>query len=63
MHVIKEKMGAKNIIDIYYYVSKGQRQLGKENVECLNPIVHKQFLDKTIPILGSYVEFTHILKA
>jgi hypothetical protein len=27
-------------------------------VECLNPIVYKQFLDKTIPILGSYVEFT-----
>lgn len=24
----------------------------------LNPIVYKQFLDKTIPILGSYVEFT-----
>jgi hypothetical protein len=57
-HVIKEKMGAKNIVDIYYHASEGQKHSGKANVECLNPIVYKQFLDKTIPILGSYVEFT-----
>jgi hypothetical protein len=56
-HVIKEKMGAKNIVDIYYHASEGQRHSRKANVECLNPIVYKQFLDKTIPILGSYVEF------
>jgi hypothetical protein len=56
-HAIKEKMGAKNIVDIYYHASEGQRHSRKANVECLNPIVYKQFLDKTIPILGSYVEF------
>jgi hypothetical protein len=47
-----------NGIDIYYHASVGQKHSGKENVECLNPIVYKQFLDKTILILGSYVEFT-----
>jgi hypothetical protein len=57
-HAIKEKMGAKNVVDIYSHASKGQKHSGKANVECLNPIVYKQFLDKTIPILGSYVEFT-----
>jgi hypothetical protein len=57
-HAIKEKMGDKNIVDIYYHASEGQKHSGKANVECLNPIVYKQFLDKTIPILGSYVEFT-----
>jgi hypothetical protein len=57
-HAIKEKMGAKNVIDIYYHASVGQKHSGKANVECLNPIVYKQFLEKTILILGSYVEFT-----
>ena len=55
---VKEKMGAKNVVDIYYHASEGEKHSGRENVECLNPIVYKQFLDKTIPILGSYVEFT-----
>jgi hypothetical protein len=57
-HALKEKMGAKNVIDIYYHASEGQKHSGKANVECLNPIVYRQFLDKTLPILGSYVEFT-----
>jgi hypothetical protein len=57
-HAIKEKMGAKNIVDLYYHASEEQKHSRKANVECLNPIVYKQFLDKTIPILGSYVEFT-----
>jgi hypothetical protein len=57
-HDIKETMDAKNVVDIYYHAAKGQKHSGKANVECLNPIVYKQFLDKTIPILGSYVEFT-----
>jgi hypothetical protein len=57
-HDIKEKMGSKNVVDIYYHASEGQKHSGRANIECLNPIVYKQFLDKTIPILGSYVEFT-----
>jgi hypothetical protein len=57
-HAIKEKMGTKNVVDIYYLASEEQKHSGRANVECLNPIVYKQFLDKTIPILGSYVEFT-----
>ena len=57
-HAIKETMGAKNIVDLYYHASEGQKHSKKANVECLNPIVYKQFLNKTIPILGSYVEST-----
>jgi hypothetical protein len=57
-HDIKEKMGSKNVVDIYYHASEGQKHSGRANIECLNPIVYKQFLDKTIPILGSYVKFT-----
>jgi hypothetical protein len=57
-HDIKEKMGAKNVVDIYYYASEWEKYSRKANVECLNPIVYRQFIDKTIPILGSYVEFT-----
>jgi hypothetical protein len=57
-HDIKEKMGSKNVVDIYYHASEGNKHSGKANIECLNPIVYKQFLDKTITILGSYVEFT-----
>jgi hypothetical protein len=56
-HALKEKMGAKNVVDIYYHASNGQRHSGKANVECLNSIVYRQFLDKTLSILGSYVEF------
>jgi hypothetical protein len=57
-HDIKEKMGPKNVVDIYYHASEGNKHSGKANIECLNPIVYKQFLNKTIPTLGSYVEFT-----
>ena len=57
-YTIKEKMGDKNVVDIYYHASEGQKHSGKTNVECLNRIVYKKLLNKTIPILGSYVEFT-----
>ena len=48
-HVLKEKMEAKNVVDIYYHVSNGQKHSGKANMECLNPIVYRQFLDKYYP--------------
>jgi hypothetical protein len=57
-YAVKKKMGAKNVVDIDYHASEGEKHSGRANVECLNPIVYKQFLDKTIPILGSHVEFT-----
>lgn len=34
IHAIKEKMGAKNVVDIYYHAFEGQKHLGKANVEC-----------------------------
>jgi hypothetical protein len=42
-HALKEKMGAKNVVDIYYHASEEQKHSGKANVECLNPIVYRQF--------------------
>jgi hypothetical protein len=55
---IKEKMGEKNVVDIFYHNSDGEKHSGKANIECLSPIVYRQYLDKTIAILGKYIEFT-----
>jgi hypothetical protein len=57
-HAIKEKMGEKNVVDIFYHNSDGEKHSGKANIECLSPIVYRQYLDKTITILGKYIEFT-----
>jgi hypothetical protein len=55
---IKENMGEKNVVDIFYHNSDGEKHSGKANIECLSPIVYRQYLDKTIAILGKYLEFT-----
>jgi hypothetical protein len=57
-HTIKEKMGKKNVVDIFYHNSDGEKHSGKANIECLSPIVYRQYLDKTITMLGKYIEFT-----
>jgi hypothetical protein len=57
-HVIKEKMGEKNVVDIFYHNSDGEKHSGKTNIECSSPIVYRQYLDKTIAMLGKYIEFT-----
>jgi hypothetical protein len=57
-HAIKEKMGEKNVVDIFYHNSDGEKHSGKANIECLSPIVYRQYLDKTIAMLGKYIEFT-----
>jgi hypothetical protein len=55
---IKEKVGEKNVVDIFYHNSDGEKHSCKANIECLSPIVYKQYLDKTIAMLGKYIEFT-----
>jgi hypothetical protein len=57
-HAIKEKMGEKNVVDIFFHNSDGEKHSGKANIECLSPIVYRQYLDKTIAMLGKYIEFT-----
>jgi hypothetical protein len=57
-HAIKEKMEEKNVVDIFFHNSDGEKHSGKANSECLSPIVYRQYLDKTIAMLGKYIEFT-----
>ena len=58
IYAIKEKMGEKNVVDIFYHNSDGEKHSYKANKECLSPIVYRQYLDKTIAMLGKYIEFT-----
>jgi NCAIR mutase (PurE)-related protein len=57
-HAIKEKMEEKNVVDIFFHNSDGEKHSGKANSECLSPIVYRQYLDKTIAMLGKYIGFT-----
>ena len=55
---IRQKMGEKNVVSIWYYKQdEAGRHGGNANVQCLNPIVYRQFVNKTLPIGGHYVEF------
>jgi hypothetical protein len=55
---IKQKMGEKNVVSIWYHKQdEFGRHGGSANVQCLNPIVYRQFVNKTLPIGGHYVEF------
>jgi hypothetical protein len=51
-------MGDKSVVSIWYHEEdEASRHEGSANVQCLNPIVYRQFLNKTHPIGGYYVEF------
>ena len=55
---IKQKMGEKNVVSIWYdKQDEAGRHGGSANVQCLNSIVYRQFVNKTLPIGGYYVEF------
>jgi hypothetical protein len=55
---IKQKMEEKNVVSIWYHKQdEVGRHGGSANVQCLNPIVYRQFVNKTLPIGGHYVEF------
>ena len=55
---IKQKMGEKNVVLIWYHKQdKTWRHGSSANVQCLNPIVYRQFVNKTLFIGGHYVKF------
>ena len=55
---IKQKMGKKNVVSIWYHKQdEAGRHGGSANVQCFNPIIYKQFVNKTLSIGGHYVEF------
>ena len=54
---IKEHMGEKNVISIFFRL-EGGKHVGSCNVQCLNAAVYKKFSKKNGKILGKYVEFS-----
>ena len=56
---IKEHMGEKNVISIFFRL-EGGKHVGSCNVQCLNAAVYKKFSKKNGKILGKYVEFSPI---
>ena len=54
---IKEHMGEKNVISIFFRL-EGGKHIGSCNVKCLNAAVYKKFSKKNGKILGKYVEFS-----
>ena len=54
---IKEHMGEKNVISIFFRL-EGGKHVGSCNVQCLNAAVCKKFSKKNGKILGKYVEFS-----
>ena len=56
-HGIKEHMGEKNVVNIFFRL-EGGKHVGSCNVQCLNAAVYKRFSKKNGKILGKYVEFS-----
>ena len=54
---IKEHMGEKNMISIFFRL-EGGKHVGSCNVQCLNAAVYKKFSKKNGKILSKYVEFS-----
>ena len=58
LHEIKEIMGPKNIISNFFPKQRDNLHNGSVNIECLNPTVYRQFVNKTLRIHNSHVTFT-----
>ena len=58
LHEIKEIMGPKNITSSFFHKQRDNLHNGSVNIECLNPTVYRQFVNKTIRIHNSHVTFT-----
>jgi len=52
--LLREK---KNIVSTYFSNTKQDMHSGKVNVQCLNPLVYKQFSKKTLKLHSNYVKF------
>ena len=55
---IEAAMGEKNILMIFFPGQVGNLHKGAANVQCLNPIVYRQWVGKTKEIMGKHVSFT-----
>jgi hypothetical protein len=58
LHKIKELMGDKNVTSHYFSKLKGKLHTGSVNIECLNPTVYHQYVNKTFKIFDQHVSFT-----
>ena len=58
LHEIKELMGSKNVASHYFSKLKGKLHTGSVNIECLNPTVYHQYVNKTLKIFDQHVSFT-----
>lgn len=63
LHEIKEITGAKNIYSNFFSKQRNNLHSGSINIKCLNPIVYRQFVNKTHKIYNSHVTFTSHLKS
>ena len=58
LHEIKEIMGPKNVSSSFFPKQRENLHSGAVNIECLNPTVYHQFVNKTHKIHNSHVTFT-----
>ena len=58
LHEIKEVMGHKDISSSFFPKQRDNLHNGSVNIECLNPTVYRQFVNKTHKIHNSHVTFT-----
>ena len=58
IYEIKEVMGPKNIASSFFPKQRDNLHNGSVNIECLNPTVYRQFVNKTHKIHNSHVTFT-----
>ena len=58
LHEIKEVMGPRNIASSFFPKQRDTLHNGSVNIECLNPTVYRQFVNKTHKIHNSHVVFT-----
>ena len=55
---IKVVLGALNVASFYFPGQVGELHKGTANVQCLNAIVYRQWVGKTVEIFGKHVSFT-----
>ena len=58
LHEIKDIMGARNVTSSFCPKQRENLHNGSVNIECLNPTVYHQFVNKTHRIHNSHVTFT-----
>ena len=63
LHVIKEIMGLKNIASSFFPKQRDNLHNGSIYIECLNPTVYRQYVNKTHKIHNSHITFTPHLKS